>query len=92
MATSPVLPLLQPSYENLGYFAVEHTFLVPLSNQQPPQWMSKTSESAREGFDDDSGSSPLKSAIFTSCFYFRVINYLANFTRAVPLHSNCSSE
>ena len=47
--------------------------------------MSKTSESAREGFDDDSGSPPLKSAIFTSCFYFRVINYLANFTRAVPL-------
>ena len=28
----------------------------------------------------------LMSSIFTSCFYFRVINYIANFTRAVPLH------
>ena len=47
--------------------------------------MSKPGKSAREGFGDDSGSSLLKSAIFTSWIYFRVIKYLTNFTCAVPL-------
>ena len=47
--------------------------------------MSKHRKSAREGFGNDSGSPLLKSAIFTSCFYFRVIKYLANFTRAILL-------
>ena len=45
--------------------------------------MSKTSESAREGFDDVSLED--RHFYFLFFFYFRVINYLANFTRAVPL-------
>ena len=46
---------------------------IPFLLLQPPQWMSKHKVTAREGFGNDSSSSLLKSAIFTFCFYFRVI-------------------
>ena len=78
----PFLPWLPHQFHH-SYNLI--TILVPFTKQQPPQWMSKSSKSDREGFDDDSSSSLLKSTIFTSCFYFRIIIYLANFTRAVPL-------